>query len=389
MAALPHFLQLPVELTSIIGRDVDDEDDLLALRLTCRSFNAKFHDAHIQRIYERRYVYFMPASLENLIKISESEMGPLVRHLEFWMKYPYIRSSDSDVLVDYSNNRLSPPKQITNQNLSSLLYKAFLKLPNIQSIAFKMGSSLRMNGKLRSVTNLFFPCAGLRPGKRLLPDGDYFFDTIPNNPWAKGSSWNAWKCVIDSALDAKLLNIEVLTSTSPVSQGSWIFRYSPSDLSGFRCTFKNLRKLEIAIYISSQWGGTTEARPFYDWVESVGASLEELCLYSTRTDRISAGFSWGQHLVPPVIELPNLKRLKLVNICVTRDDVLHLIRHPDSWNGADASECWPKDQSEDWSLILKCLRTHKYRNLQKLELILHGSYEAFSSFVVPALELTW
>lgn len=89
MAALPRLFQIP----TITISDYIDGQTLLDLRLTCRAIKLETNRLFIKRYIHTRRVMMGYRSLENLICISESDLGPFVEALEICVDH-YVQKPD-------------------------------------------------------------------------------------------------------------------------------------------------------------------------------------------------------------------------------------------------------------------------------------------------------
>ncbi|KAF3181828.1 hypothetical protein TWF132_011638 [Orbilia oligospora] len=170
---------LPNELMDEVGIDLD-EDDWLALRMTCQKLNDRCREYHLNSKYTHRRVLLVQESMENLAKISQhsSKVNLRVQYLDISCLSPYslepgfynynpwqgCRTSLTDEELkmmaavqkfDREHHKqiegLSPDPNI----MIAPLIQALQNLPNIQGICFNPGG--QGTELTRPEWNLFYP----------------------------------------------------------------------------------------------------------------------------------------------------------------------------------------------------------------------------------------
>ncbi|KAK6522337.1 hypothetical protein TWF281_002903 [Arthrobotrys megalospora] len=352
VSEMASILSIPFDLIALFSEYIDDEDDFLALRMTCKDFNATFHKPHLKSIYHSRRLFYAPQSFENLLKISRHPSGvsKYVRELLICWGTPYhnvSRGHDRFIdRVEVNENGEYDEIRDTVLEIARIAGDEADEVPKFQNsgeeIAY-LGFALAGFSNLRSIhietrkqywhpfsrseLNLFFPKAGLAPGKRLhnvLKENVLELCGVPllvDEPLP----WFFWKLPLSSILLSGITHLESL-SCNPIGYNSggfpmtW-FDFLPHQLSLFKSVFANLKVLKIVIGDATSWMSTTERdirleSKFCDWLEAVGSNLEELCLERDG----GGGNSRITHLFPVKTGLPKLKRLSLLWIAISRSN---------------------------------------------------------------------
>ncbi|EPS35401.1 hypothetical protein H072_11249 [Dactylellina haptotyla CBS 200.50] len=361
---------LPLELAHEVGRFIDDSDDFLALRMTCRRLNTKFFDDHLDSLYGYRRVFLVPESMENLVKISRHPSGVNSRVKELLISYssPYFNLQPIDQAQDEPGmeensevvderhfaiseeiNHISreyetaPRNRYTRGDESILLTLAWSNLPNIRSLQIHFGrfeGPMRYYQCSRAEINYFFPSLGFAPGHRLpsdLLDGYYV-----SQPFFKGGDSGEWTSLVSPILFSGLSNLQEFTVFNQGKELSPLYMYQFQMGSQrqelFVTLFKNLTFLKLTLLYNVNFGGVGPhlEHPYSKfplWLESIGGNLKSLDL-----DNDNETGRQEVLIFPTVKGLPRLKSLTLLGFNLHLENTIKFI-----------ARC--KDGLEDLTLI--------------------------------------
>ncbi|EPS35384.1 hypothetical protein H072_11241 [Dactylellina haptotyla CBS 200.50] len=412
-APKPALLSLPLELLEAISKDLD-EDDLLALRMTCNLLNTKARELHLDSIYNRRRVYFVPTSIENLLKIADSDMNTRVRQIVISSVTPYefdpldretmdeknwniaeqalnvIHSEESYQFVESESRRLAEFDEA-----GPSLSMAFSKLPNLRTIEFEripMDSSTGFQDFKRSELNLFYPAIGLSPGSRMVRglEGESIFRPC----WQVYEDPRFIPVVLYAAKLSDFPHLEIIKDCPP-SRGiplKW-FNISSKTRAAYHRSFRNLRTLELTINYEkelSAGGGLMPYRTiqlnklFCEWLEGFGSNLKTLRLYIFEQN----GPAPMPFDLPTETGLPNLKSFILSSSVMSFENITKFLGHcKANLEVLKFSDCLFGDPNEDWFQLLQYLK-RDFTKLQHFSYILFENYDAYKwiddlSYVVP------
>ncbi|EPS37698.1 hypothetical protein H072_8533 [Dactylellina haptotyla CBS 200.50] len=387
-------LSLPYELNILLASCLDDEDDLLALRLTCRELNIQFQQLHIKQIYEVRYVFFTRASLSNLIKISESKLAPRVRHLSFWPSFFYNHSERDDCL-HRSFSREETFKQ--EEDAVPLLTKAFSKLPNVQSILFQSDSYCPENGKMRAALNLgILPLKGynLQPGNRIRPGIFCYVKLYPYHNLC------IFRPVLEATIRARWSSLKSICCPFVYMDR---FHADPAQLLELKPVLSNLRHLRVGNLDQPYSTGRNKIREaFYTWIGSFGAKIEVLELWNPDSLSGSPGalpfadignnifvspkYDLAKDFHLPILQLSCLRKLSIKNFYLTVSEIEALLQGADNIEALEISNCRVEDPVEDWFSFMNYLQNRNLKKLQNLVLDFTGC-DSSTEFGLPAIEV--
>ncbi|KAK6496085.1 hypothetical protein TWF481_002109 [Arthrobotrys musiformis] len=361
-------LSIPYDIFIIFGEYVDDEDDFLALRMTCKEFNEKFREFHLKSIYASRRLFYAPQSFENLLKISKHPSGinKLVRDLTICWATPYYKLNSGrdhlvleiigsahthneefddirDLIFDIAKLAVKGMKDIQKFQKSGkeaeILSSALKNLPNLRSIQIHRDRR-QWESFSRSEINLFFPGLEMTPGKRLpkIPKaigyGGHTYvlrgmELVAGPLHMERPAKSFWQLPLSSILLSEITYLEMV-SCSPMdsnchaASGSGVhmefFDMSPDQLASFKVALGNLKSLKLEIgTLRDAYEGRPERMAdlnakFCDWLEAVGSNLEELSL---RRGFCSDSIRHA-HTFPTKSGLPKLKRLSLKLVAMYR-----------------------------------------------------------------------
>ncbi|EPS37038.1 hypothetical protein H072_9410 [Dactylellina haptotyla CBS 200.50] len=370
-------LSLPYELAILLAQHLNDEDDLLALRLTCREVNILFRELHVNQIFERRYVFCFHASLQDLIKISESKMAPRVRHLSFWSTSPLSYGKPNSHLYSTLNGALR------GDEISDMLSTAFFKLPNIRSFTFEAGSSFPLDGKMRAVLNM---CPAYEENP--IPPGRHFLQRAKRDV-GLAHVRTMWAPAMDAVLRAGLSTVKSISCPFVFMEE---FEFQPAQMMAFKTVLSRLRKLEVGDLDPdgpqpSNSDSTASRIGFYTWIAHVGAKVE--------TFKIRNPTSWVVPKLPldrtfnlSTLVMPSLKRVSIENVYLMINEVGAILRYSQGLEELRISACRVTDPIKDWFDLLKYLRQNGFDSLRRLELNLSGNHKCTDlEFELPNIEI--
>ncbi|KAK6357383.1 hypothetical protein TWF718_001696 [Orbilia javanica] len=392
-------LSVPYEIFNMISDYIDDEDDFLALRMVCKHLNKNFQEAHHKSIYGIRRLFYALESFENLLKISRhpSGMNKHVRRIEIWWSTPYYDNSHHDngfvrainanvdgkfdairdTVLEIVNTTRGKAGEVAKFKKSgeeiALLSLALMGFPNLRSIHVNLGNH-GLGEFSRSEINLFFPTAGLAPGKRrdmplgpnqwgnLHPPGPELSEDEP----LPGFFWNF---VMSSLVLSGITHLESLSCDSRQSITMDLFDFSPSRLSQLKVSLKNLRSLRLHLGGFHEEEEERETKnldqKFINWFDTIGPNLRVLKLEGN-------GCKYDQRRIPRLsvkTELPNLRDLTLSHTTLSRPNLTGFL---DNCKGQ--LECLnlvycllEGHQSIEWYLLLQYLKKNCLR-LQDIDL---------------------
>ncbi|KAF3903582.1 hypothetical protein AA313_de0203190 [Arthrobotrys entomopaga] len=390
----PALTLIPMELLEEISKDLD-EDDLLALRMTCSTLDAKLHELHLDSIYRTRRVFLVPTSVNNLLEISKSTMNTRVREIVISsgtpFEFPYINPEDLDeksyelALNVWEEMRKEEVEQMVNiesRRLSEfdeagpLLCLAFSNLPNIRHIWFEreVGSKSETEfhyAKLkRSEINLFFPGAGLSPGSEMIRSGEG--KTLFKPAWDRYGDDPKFVCtVLHAAMLAGLRHLESIIDR-PGTKGiplKW-FNLPPKRLAAYHESFPNIRVLELVINYDKEpsagggimpWVTERLNQAFCQWLGAFASKLERLELEIFE----QIGPANMPFLVSEGIGMPNLKSFVLRKAVINFDDIIKFLDScKQNMEVLKFADCLFDNPNEDWFRLLQYLKreTTKLRN---------------------------
>ncbi|KAK6331287.1 hypothetical protein TWF730_004374 [Orbilia blumenaviensis] len=395
----PPIFSLSPDLIVHLSKELD-EDDLLALRMTCKELNFKAKELHLDALYATRTVYFIPVSLENLLKIAKHPSGinKRVRNLRICPTSPYInperevrRKLEEQAKAEKPGSHGSMPAGLVlkmyEQSKSewpgvqhmhkwdlvpNMLTMAFMNLPNIQSIEFEWRRNHRVT---RSEFTLLYPTVGLGPGKRLIPDliNAMTVYTIPLEYKHVGY----WNYTMNAAVTAGVSSLEKISDIGLFGDGiplNW-FTTPPLQLTRMQSTLSNLRVLHITYTENDRRSRShplpapgaqpppvpTARRNFCKWIESMAGTIEKLRLedVSSSPNRYADGC--------PLPILPKLKNADLAGMSLKPEAFKAFIEPcKDRLRDVFLSQCLLENPKDEWFEILKLLK--ECRSLTKFQI---------------------
>ncbi|KAK6542422.1 hypothetical protein TWF694_006377 [Orbilia ellipsospora] len=402
---MPAIASLPAELIDQIGSYLIS-DDLLALRMTCNSLDALARESHLDSLYRVRTLYPVPASLENLIKISQHPSGvnERVRHLVISVSSPHVLFEDPCAVRNFAAEGPARSKILKaikthseahkdesatvsrNEGYTYLFTTALLNLPNICKISFKQELELK-----RHEFNLFYSSLGLKPGKRLPRIIDLaLVDFLDLSSTYK----NWWKSLISAVQLSGLSKLtEIRGHLDNVALAADIFQTIP--ISAFATkppNFSSLKVLEMQIKAPSREAKQDWNSSFCSWLEIWGVNVVDLRLMGQLFDGIT-------FCLPENKALARLQKLKLHGCYFDLENFQRFV----TLSGRKMKElvfksCSFEDDKNDWFQILKQIRK-ECLHLQYFSFLPVNKYEerwdssdededeGYDKYVLPALEV--
>ncbi|KAK6330680.1 hypothetical protein TWF718_002878 [Orbilia javanica] len=389
--ATATLLATPVELIHEIASNLD-EDDILALRLTCRTMNLKAREAHLEAKYRTRRVFLVPIGIENLLKISQHPSGVnrRIRRLVFVEQAPYgplsISNRNRNIpglaptagAPDPPEQRLLSASKADRVDLfglycgetTSMLTLAFLNLPRVRTIVFDAEPyNICLS---RSELNLFYSSLGLEPGTTVPEDLATTKIRIFQNSFVLS---NGLSKVLSAAVTAGVTTItKVIDCRTGFRRKERSLNYfipsHPQRLSRLHKFFANLTILELCLSCSNggePGGNSRKLRHFTGWLEAAGQNLKtlrlglvdlvyDLPLITSRTS---------------IILLPMLPVLKTVALWSFDLDIPNLrgflINCKNTLVDLRIFDCTANDNKEDWYQMIWLLH-REFHSLRSFEL---------------------
>ncbi|KAK6330677.1 hypothetical protein TWF718_002874 [Orbilia javanica] len=327
---------LPNELTAEVGAELD-EDDWLALRMTCQKFNDRFKEFHLNAKYQHRRVFLCRQGVQNLGLISEhpSGMNLRVQRLDVVLQSPFRLCSEPDMplLVTkediplakrqleimaeeqedgdlYAHDAIDFETEVGH--VGYLLQHAMSNLPSLRSVFFT--ASRKSKSLSRSECNIFYPELDYGPGTRI-PEAFIRSGMFELDDCSLDVSMGEWDKILPVVFSVPDSNLESLT---------WIQRAGSADLDSlglFTCNigsdFPGLRVLKVSIGAKSGYKEIELWRSkFRHWVGSIGSTVEELELDVSERQGSNRPEPWTPSI--NFLELPEshaLSGLAKLNLC--------------------------------------------------------------------------
>ncbi|KAK6522342.1 hypothetical protein TWF281_002908 [Arthrobotrys megalospora] len=410
-------IDLPNELIDQVGAEFD-EDDWLALRLTCQKFNERFREYHLDSKYECRRIFLIRPSVDNLVKIAKHPSGVnlRVRRLDVVPTSPYQQECLLDLLRRLrldpdGNNHVAKSPESKHQgsfeehsssdteairheiqkfankdadefsptvaNISALrlpLMEAFSSLPNIQCIRFHNGYFMNERAEI----NLFYPTLKFGPGTRI----PRRCEPIEIDPYGYHSM--GWDTVMSAASAIPRPALEKIIGHHPFPISCQWFEDLQPSYGNFQSSFPNLLILEFTVDIPLEMKEAWK-KNFSCWLGSIGTKLETLkingiCFVRPR-DLIPC---------PETHILSNLRRISLSEVSFDIGNLKAFLSHcKGKLVELVFTHCKMRDIKSDWFEMLKFLRDNFKLKLFTLELGSCGIGREMGEveYVLPSLEV--
>ncbi|KAF3136172.1 hypothetical protein TWF703_005817 [Orbilia oligospora] len=191
-----------------------------------------------------------------------------------------------------------------------------------------------------------------------------------------------WKPVMDAIIAAKRHSIEVIKSPR-CGLAMSTFNLREPQLISYENTFKNLRSLEVSTSVQSERPDVTFA--FWSWVNVIGSNLEELAVagFRSKTPTRPKPDAEGRFL-PKNFDLPKLKSLELVHVCLTLKDMKTMLRNTDVIEELNIVGCVTETNRPSYFFkLLKYLQNKRATRLQSLDLALSGLHDSIVAYELP------
>ncbi|KAK6496121.1 hypothetical protein TWF481_002144 [Arthrobotrys musiformis] len=378
---------VPAELIDQIGSYGLDQEDLLALRLTCKALGIRAREAHLNAIFSCRRVFLVPSSFENLIRVSKHPSGANLRVQKIIISYssPYIHPYDGQTREDFEiwSAIVAKIRETTEAQSGEmddfyqynrypvLLSLAFSNLPNIKELSFDFKASKDLT---RPEINLIYPSLGYRSGTyRSQPTAAELSKFIADNwdDWHKleyggygPRKSDVFSMVLYIIVSTRIKGIERIDD----SDGEWsglprehliVSSYSSSYL---KSTFSNLKTLHITIDMATSPNAIVE---FKRWAQAIGDNLEDLTIWNSNHGTPN---SEAVRLPPGVF-----RKLKVIRFWDFKFDVDQFLEFIDGCAGPKSltlGHCVFEDEIEDWFYLLRHIRRNR-RSFREIVLQIH------------------
>ncbi|KAF3917627.1 hypothetical protein AA313_de0206438 [Arthrobotrys entomopaga] len=389
---------LPYELVHEVTKLLNDADDLLALRMTCRDMCEKVKERHLNLMYQTITVYPILASFQSLVKISihPSRVNSIVKHLQFSISTPcgktilskqFCKGSQListitgsieiiDTVTKFAQQHSkSDPRSNNRLGYYNLLTSAFVNLPNLESISFTNTKRLT-----RSEFNLLYPTLGFGPGTRL-PKAPLDVGTLGIAAYENGIK-QIWKIIMfacHASSTTSLRTIKDPQNLCPI-QTSWFKTCPKSFWAPSPPTFP-ISVLKLSIYFDhecdriSGWGKErydsdsdsgidnesesslpTWASNLSRWLGHFSRTLTELDL-SGLTELIKSRCYGADKLFPLEDSFPMLRKLHLLRIPLVFENFKEFLRQAGkNLRDLQITESGLYFEEHEWFEILKTIR---------------------------------
>ncbi|KAK6498455.1 hypothetical protein TWF481_011047 [Arthrobotrys musiformis] len=420
--ALLH--SLPQELIHQVAQDLDDQDDLLSLRLTCKDLNYKFHELHLDSIFRCRRIFIVPRSLHNLLKILQhpSGVGSRLRHLKFADLNPYgdievdifpflmLDHDDGNVLDtpiglctgywgldlwDFGQPRTStkpnPSREVSHKSQRQRLLKAKRPLCKEAEVAiatdkdlellFEIFITLEEMGLLKNIEieieknstlrarwemNLLYPSLGLTPGSRTQ---NFISLTQRAGVQYRSPQINVSQRVMLALLESPVKSIGKIssryTAAGDAFSHDWFqgMYHISSRAEASRKTFPNVRSLDICVHAAGSTNNVGLSLPKHERL--VCQWLESLGgtleELKFKYPRPIVRFP-RMTIIPVTTGLPRLKTLHFSHITINLTELLVLLGTcRDTLREFKIIECKAVELKRGAFELLRYLRRHTKR----------------------------
>ncbi|KAF3220734.1 hypothetical protein TWF192_000196 [Orbilia oligospora] len=316
-------LSLPQELIDMIFAEGLQVSDFGKVRLLSKDHNARFggHFWDRTQVFKTIRVKLLPGNINKLIAAIEgSEVLPYLQH-----------ATISAGQVWYSRSRRD---EKLDPEVVPLLAKAFSILTSLKTIDVEVNNGTNAIG--------------------------------------------FWKPTIDAIIAAGTKNIETINGPIAAIQMSKFKPLATAKLlRDYKTTFCNLKTLKIQT--SVQIENPTATTHFWSIIAAMGTKLEDLTVKNSRvcfkddpTPSKSSSYQCEG------FSLPELKRLKLVDVAITSGDLKALLGNSDGIESISIAECRMPNEKDDWFEVLRYLRSERFPQLNSLYLAMSACYDEVS-----------
>ncbi|KAF3226601.1 hypothetical protein TWF106_000340 [Orbilia oligospora] len=381
---------LPNELMDEVGIDLD-EDDWLALRMTCQELSEKCKEYHLNSKYTRRRVLLVQESIENLAKISQHSSGVnlRVRYLDISCLSPYALEDGfynykpwdgrRNSLTDGELKMIAAVRKFSREHHKQIegvspdsnimiapLIQALPNLPNLQSICFNPGG--QRTELTRPEWNLFYPSLEYGPGTRINSGlrSTISMRTLPR------MFYKGWDRMLPAICSVPTPSLRHLTW----NHGHAYF--ITGDQPGlFTCeigpVFPNLKVLKVIFRFLGSGLIEVWMPKISQWLNSIGCNLEELELDLKYIARIDDEIKEVVITLPESRMFSSLSKLRLVGFRIDVENLKVFLTHcKQSLKEFTLSRLAMQDPKEGCFEVLKFLSDDFKLKLFKLALQGHG-----------------
>ncbi|EPS37937.1 hypothetical protein H072_8432 [Dactylellina haptotyla CBS 200.50] len=305
-------------------------------------------------------------------------MASRVRQLSFWSSVP---------VYETSNNPHIPvlrSEEDRRDEIVGKLTQACSKFPNIQSLIFETGDWIELNGKVRSLLNLFWPdTRSLRqPGTRIILETQLDIHHM--------HIYGIFEPVMEVVARGKLQSVEFISCPFAYMED---FQLRPNQVERLKPVLGKLRELEISGMSKSTPRNQNSQPPkqaFYSWMGAIGINVETLRIGTPRA-RVQSEYGNGFRWEIPPLNLSNLKRMFVANATLTMNEVGAMLCFAEGLEELTISNCRIAQKSEDdvWFTFLQYLKGRGFKHLRRIDLDLSTGHECKGfEFELPRVEIT-
>ncbi|KAK6348573.1 hypothetical protein TWF718_006361 [Orbilia javanica] len=325
-------LSLPQELVDMILAEGLTVSDLGKVRLISKDYNTKFKDDFYYQVFKEIRINLRSEHIEKLAAIAAGSPGAL----------PYMQHIIISPIWDRPYRQRYNDEDFRNPQLGPLLAKMFSTLTHLKTIEFDVSSGTQAIGY--------------------------------------------WKPIIDAVIAGERTTVETIKGPKAAIQMSKFKPLATAKLlKDYRATFCNLKSLEIQTSVQSETPAATAH--FWSMINAMGAKLEDLTVENSRMSfRDDPSPGRQRSYQPKGFDLPQLKRLKLVDVAITATDLKALLSNSDGIEIVDIAACRMPKEKNDWFEVLGHLKKHRFPKLQELSLKMSACFNQ-TAYDLPRLEV--
>ncbi|KAF3313930.1 hypothetical protein TWF173_005523 [Orbilia oligospora] len=377
---------LPNELMDEVGIDLD-EDDWLALRMTCQKLNDKCREYHLNSKYTHRRVLLVQESMENLAKISQhsSKVNLRVQHLDISCLSPYslepgfynydLWQGHRTSLTDEELKMMAAIQKFDREHHKQIeglspdpnimiapLIQALQNLPNLQGIRFNPeGQQTELT---RPEWHLFYPSLEYGPGTRT---HSRLRNTISMRTLPR-MFYQGWDKILPAICSIPTSSLQHLTWNH--GHGYFIVGDQPDF---FTCeigpAFPNLKVLKVELRFLDTGLTKVWVPKIPQWLSSVGCNLEELDLDLEYVVRLHDEVKEDVITLPEPRMFSSLRKLRLAGFKIDVENLKVFLTHcKRSLRGFTLNRLVTQDPEKDCFEVLKFLNDDFKLELFKLGL---------------------
>ncbi|KAK6339817.1 hypothetical protein TWF718_009207 [Orbilia javanica] len=195
-----------------------------------------------------------------------------------------------------------------------------------------------------------------------------------------------WKLVMNAIIASKCQTIQSINGPHcGLAMSS--FNLRESQLISYEDTFQNLVYLEVSTSVQSERADVTFA--FWSWVMVVGSNIEDLSVTGYRSQGATLPKPDGEgRFLPKNFNLPKLRALELVNVCLTLKDLKVMLRNTNIIKNIKITGCVAEPNHPSYFFkLLQYLKDNKANHLERLELNLSGYHGQAVGYELPDISL--